>query len=95
LEAVLSRVDTQGCRGAARRLRQICKEALTAAAYFSQENHDVLHNLKVNLIVNDGRNYVFTTNKQSTSSALTPRIRPAVTAGYCNQGILRNDAKVN
>jgi len=43
---------------------EICKEAFDAAAYFSQENHDVLHNPKVNLIVNDGRNYVFTTNKQ-------------------------------
>ena len=27
---------------------------------FSDENHDVIHNPKIHLIVNDGRNYVFT-----------------------------------
>jgi spermidine synthase len=43
---------------------EICGEAFNAAQYFSYENHDILHNPKVSLIVNDGRNFVLTTNKQ-------------------------------
>ena len=43
---------------------EICKEAFNAAQYFSYENHDILHNPMVRLIVNDGRNYVLTTNKR-------------------------------
>jgi spermidine synthase len=43
---------------------EICKQAFDASRYFSDENHDVIHNPKVNLIVNDGRNYVLTTRKR-------------------------------
>jgi spermidine synthase len=43
---------------------EICNEAFNAARYFTLENHDVLHNPKINLIVNDGRNYVLTTDKR-------------------------------
>jgi spermidine synthase len=43
---------------------EICKEAFNAAQYFTSENHDVLHNPKINLIVNDGRNFVLTTDRQ-------------------------------
>jgi spermidine synthase len=43
---------------------EICKEAFGAARYFTPENHDVLHNPKVNFLVNDGRNFVFTTENR-------------------------------
>ena len=43
---------------------EICKEAFNAANNFSNENHDALHNPKINFIVNDGRNYVHTTGKR-------------------------------
>jgi spermidine synthase len=43
---------------------EICKEAFNAARYFSFENHDVLHDPKINLLVNDGRNYVLMTDKR-------------------------------
>jgi spermidine synthase len=43
---------------------EICTEAFKAAAYFAQENHDVLHNPTINFIVNDGRNYVLMTDKR-------------------------------
>ncbi len=43
---------------------EICKEAFNAARYFAFENHDILDNPKINLIVNDGRNYVLTTDKR-------------------------------
>jgi spermidine synthase len=43
---------------------EICKEAFNAAKNFSVENHDVLNSPKINFIVNDGRNYVLTTNKR-------------------------------
>jgi spermidine synthase len=43
---------------------EICKEAFRAARYFTDENHDVLDNPKINLIVNDGRNYILTTDRR-------------------------------
>jgi spermidine synthase len=43
---------------------EICSQAFEAARFFSAENHDVLDNPRVHRIVNDGRNYVFTTNKR-------------------------------
>jgi spermidine synthase len=42
---------------------EICAEAFNAASFFSAENHDVLLDPKIRLIVNDGRNYVLTTNE--------------------------------
>ena len=49
---------------------EICKEAFNAAINFSYENHDVLHNPKINFIINDGRNYILTTkNKYDIISA--------------------------
>jgi spermidine synthase len=43
---------------------EICREAFNAAQYFTFENHDVLHDPKINLLVNDGRNYVLTTDRR-------------------------------
>jgi len=43
---------------------EICDKAFDAARYFSYDNHDVLHNKKINFIVNDGRNFVFTTKNR-------------------------------
>jgi spermidine synthase len=43
---------------------EICKEAFNAANYFAFENHDALHNKKISLLVNDGRNFVFTTTNR-------------------------------
>ncbi|HUI92010.1 MAG TPA: fused MFS/spermidine synthase [Chitinivibrionales bacterium] len=43
---------------------EICKEAFNAANSFAVENHDVLHNPKVRYVVNDGRNFLFTTRKR-------------------------------
>lgn len=43
---------------------EICQKAFKAADFFSKENHDILNNPKINLIVNDGRNHIFTTEKQ-------------------------------
>jgi spermidine synthase len=43
---------------------EICKEAFNAARSFSEENHDVLNNPRIRFVVNDGRNYLFTSHKQ-------------------------------
>jgi spermidine synthase len=43
---------------------EICTQAFSASRYFSVENHDVVDNPRVRLIVNDGRNYILTTNKR-------------------------------
>jgi spermidine synthase len=43
---------------------EICKEAFNAARNFSNENHDVLNNPRIRFVVNDGRNYVLTTDKK-------------------------------
>jgi spermidine synthase len=40
---------------------EICKQAFDASRNFSEQNHDVIHNPRINLIVNDGRNFVLTT----------------------------------
>jgi|WetSurMetagenome_2_1015567.scaffolds.fasta_scaffold00272_14 spermidine synthase len=42
---------------------EICRQAFDASRYFAEENHDVVKNPRVRLIVNDGRNYVFTSRK--------------------------------
>lgn len=39
---------------------EICRQAFDASRCFTEENHDAVHNPRVRLIVNDGRNYVFT-----------------------------------
>ncbi|MBN1410194.1 MAG: fused MFS/spermidine synthase [Spirochaetales bacterium] len=43
---------------------EICEEAFRAARYFTEENHDILDNPKINFIVNDGRNFILTTDKK-------------------------------
>ncbi len=43
---------------------EICKQAFDASRYFAEENHDVIHDPHVHLMVNDGRNYVFTASKR-------------------------------
>ncbi len=43
---------------------EICDKAFEAAKYFNYDNHDVLNNPKIHFIVNDGRNFVFTTKKR-------------------------------
>jgi spermidine synthase len=43
---------------------EICGEAFNAAHFFASENHDVLLDPKIHLIVNDGRNYVLTTEER-------------------------------
>jgi len=43
---------------------EICDDAFHAASFFAAENHDVLQSPKIRLIVNDGRNYVLTTDER-------------------------------
>jgi spermidine synthase len=42
---------------------EICKEAFNAAKIFSEENYNILSNPKANFIVEDARNFLFTTKK--------------------------------
>ncbi|MBD3182206.1 hypothetical protein GF312_07935 [Candidatus Poribacteria bacterium] len=40
------------------------KKVTEAASYFAKENHNILENPRLNLIIDDGRNYLLTTNKK-------------------------------
>jgi spermidine synthase len=43
---------------------EICKQAFEASRFFSSVNHDAADNPKIKKLVNDGRNYVLTTDKR-------------------------------
>ena len=43
---------------------EICPAVLRAARYFSQENHQVLENPRVRILLQDGRNHIATTDKR-------------------------------
>lgn len=43
---------------------EICPDAFEAARFFSDENHDVLHDPKLTRIVDDGRNFLLTTQNR-------------------------------
>jgi spermidine synthase len=43
---------------------EISKDVLDAASYFSEDNFNVLENAKLNRIVDDGRNFLLTTDKK-------------------------------